>query len=561
MHFKYYPVLGKNTYINWYFALMLLLLTPWLHAQVATFSKVYNILQTNCTGCHSPAVGALPLLTGTEEEVYSLLVNATPVNPVAQQRGDKLVRPGYPERSFLVRKTNHGLYPSANIAAGEGGNMPAEPLSPTQRELIRQWVMYGAPMTGSVDNENAIADFYAGDSIPRIAPLAPPAPGEGFQVYLGTLFIEPDQEYEFIKKHEIPLGDSLEIIGIECRMNPYSHHYGVSKFRSPKFAADAPEGIRPMNDILGAIDFFNNSSYVAGAQSPQNQTILPENTAFRWEIGTTLNLNYHIYNYSPAGVLAAEAYINFYTQPRGTADYEMQTATITQTNPFELYLPPDSLDHTFTIEYHDSTSTEQMNIWLLTSHTHSRGRDFDIYKRNTDGTRGEQIYEGFYDSEYTTNMGFYDYSHPPVRHFDPMLPIQLDEGLMIDATYNNQTAAPITFGMSVNDEMFISYILYTLGEMEGVGTTNPIAPNTLLSLQPNPCHNNLRLSFALNQAEKVNIDLFDTAGRHLNTLLSADMPSGKHQANATLPDNLPAGLYIVQLRTDQQTQTQRIVKW
>lgn len=542
---------------------LLLLFSVSLAGQTtATFTKVYNILQTNCASasCHG-ATSPNPLkFSGTEQDVYDHLVNVLPTNAAAQQRGDKLVKPGYPDNSFLVRKMNHGLYSQAGLLANEGNSMPpVSAISAKDRELVRQWILYGAPMTEAIDNESAIEEFYNGGGLPRIESLAPPAPGQGFQIYLGTLFIEPGQEYEIIKKQEIPLGDSLEIVGIECSMNPFSHHYGVSIFRNPDFASDAPEGIRPITNLGDALDFFYNSSYVAGAQSAHNETFLPAGTAFRWDIGTTLNLNYHIYNYSNTGVLPAEAYINFYTQPRGIAAHHMETATIMQANPFSLFLQPNGQDTTFTMSHFENNSNKIMNVWLLNSHTHSRGKDFDMYLRNPDGTRGEQIYEGFFNGDYSFNQGYFDYSHPPVRHFEPLLSVPFKDGFVMDGTFNNPGPNPITFGMSVNNEMFIAYMLYTLDSINTSIATPAFPQNPDLQIAPNPSNGLFNIAYNNYESGKVNILVTNMLGETVAQLLNNDMPKGRIN---TLFDatQLPSGVYLVNVYTSSGIATKRIVK-
>ncbi|MBL7786518.1 MAG: hypothetical protein JNM36_11480, partial [Chitinophagales bacterium] len=382
---------------------------------------------------------------------------------------------------------------------------PVSAISAKDRELVRQWILYGAPMTEAIDNESAIEEFYNGGGLPRIAPLAPPAPGQGFQVYLGTLFLEPGQEIDIVKKHEIPLGDSLEIVGIECSMNSFSHHYGVSVFRNPDFAIGTPEGVKDLASISDALDFFYKSTFVTGAQTAQSQTFLPAGTALRWYEDATLNLNYHVYNYSNTGILPGEAYINFYTQPRGTAPHNMETATITQANPFVLQVLPNGQDTMFTINYFQNNSNKIWNVWMLTSHVHSRGKDFDIYLRKPDGTRGEQIYEGFFNEDYTFNQGYYDYAHPPYRHIEPLLPVSLKDGFIIDATFNNQSADTVNFGMSVHDEMFVTYMLYTLDSINTSIATPAFPQNPDLQIAPNPSNGLFNIAYNNYESGKVNI--------------------------------------------------------
>ena len=88
------------------------------HAQATGATRVYNIVQQKCVSCHNAtsAQGNLNL-SGTQAQMYAAIFNKVPTNAVAAARGDKLIYPGRPDRSFFFRKINSGFEPYAKELA------------------------------------------------------------------------------------------------------------------------------------------------------------------------------------------------------------------------------------------------------------------------------------------------------------------------------------------------------------------------------------------------------------------------------------------------------------
>jgi hypothetical protein len=83
-------------------------------------------LSNQCTaGCHSGSTPTGNLdLSLDSATLYSHLINGTPTNPAALSEGLKLIVPGYPYRSYLMKKVNHGLDPANDLNMSEGLSMP-----------------------------------------------------------------------------------------------------------------------------------------------------------------------------------------------------------------------------------------------------------------------------------------------------------------------------------------------------------------------------------------------------------------------------------------------------
>jgi mono/diheme cytochrome c family protein len=80
--------------------------------------QALQIISQSCTGCHGATSGSAG--------VYGL----TDVNHLIQSG---LIVPGQPAQSFLFTKINSGAMP------------PGNPLSAANQEIIRQWILSGAP--------------------------------------------------------------------------------------------------------------------------------------------------------------------------------------------------------------------------------------------------------------------------------------------------------------------------------------------------------------------------------------------------------------------------------
>ena len=104
-----------------------------------------TIFDQNClgSGCHNAAsqAGALNLSSGAS---YNSLVNVVPQNPAAESAGMLRVQPVEPQNSFLMTKITMP-------GSGEGSRMPlgGNPLSQEDIDSIEQWILAGAPRTGT----------------------------------------------------------------------------------------------------------------------------------------------------------------------------------------------------------------------------------------------------------------------------------------------------------------------------------------------------------------------------------------------------------------------------
>ena len=525
----------------------------------ATYTDIYNIFQAKCVTCHdasSPA-GNLNLIAASGT-VYTSIVNANPTNPAALARGDKRIKPGDPHRSFLMRKCQNGLDADNGLLTGEGNPMPdgtsPVPLTNKEAELIRQWIYAGAPQTGNVVDTAVVNQYYNGYGIASVAPSHPlPTDPGSFQVHIGKVFLDVSSEVEYFLKHNLNLPDTVEVNRIELFLSSQSHHYIIYKFL-PGAAASFTDALRIQNPSTGAGSSDGYNTMVSAFQASRND-VLPTGTAYQWETSSVLDLNHHFFNSNPDSVLASDLYFNVYTQPKGTAANIMYSDIITNTS---IFIPNNNTDIPFTSADFNAGATNMWNIWLLSSHTHKYGVDFDIFLRNPGGSTGTQIYEGYYNSDYTFNQGYYDWEHPGVELFSPLLTIDPRNGLIQKATFNNNGPSSVFFGLTTNDEMMLYFIQYTLGP--SFAGLNEYAENKIkLNAFPNPFSNNTQISYELKENANVSIDVYDVLGNKIETLLKDENQiSGKHVMDYSAKNNAK-GVYLVAVKIDGQIYTKRIV--
>lgn len=522
------------------------------------FQQVKTIMQNQCagSGCHSGSIPGFNV-TDADADLLADLIGNSPANPSAASKGYKYIDPGHPTNSFLLRKIAHGL-DELNIEPAEGTDMPnGRPKLPdADIELIRQWIMFGASLNDPVVpagfsgiNRQNIDDFYNNNGRPRIPrPAAPPA-GEGFQIHLGPVFYSPREEAEYFIKHDLRLPDTIEVKRLELFMNDESHHFIIRKF-APGTKQNWKDGMQPL-DIFTA---FDQDKEQVMAWQDNGDVELPEFTAYSWPTETALDLNYHLFNFHNE-VLAADVYINIYTQPKGTAQFEMKSVLVPN---IQLFMQPSPTTvHSFS----NNWNKNNISIWSLSSHTHARGVDYDLFLSNLDGSTGPKIYEG--QEKNGINQGFYDWEHPPFKVLDPMLYVDptLYRGVRDTAKYINNTSGVMTWGFTTDREMMLFYVQYIDGEFNPITSVEEVAKaEANFSIYPNPFKSNAEIKFNIDKPSDVILDVYDMTGRRVKRFANTRFQQGTYTYKLDGYSEFNNALYLVKLTIDGDSFYRRIVK-
>jgi len=469
-----------------------------------TWDLIYTDMQTSCatSSCHSNAAASSLDLEGSgataQHDVYNNLVGTVPTNSFAAGLGYKRVYPGDPYRSSLFRKVCDDLDDFVQLDVAEGGVMPpAGGLDAKQKELIRQWILFGAPETGTAVDTAIISDYYNGNGVDGVPnPITAPDEGDGYQIKLGPFFMEPLDEVEYFLKYKVENPDTIEIHQVDVDLGQlYSHHFITYRFRN-QGESGQPAGIpNNYNEGLRLDNAHNDVTFVTANQ--ESSTIdLPAGTGFRWLPQTVLDLNSHYINYDQNKILKAENYINIYTHESGTAVQLMETDLYV--NP-SIVIPATNQDVQFTDNI-VGTGVDKAYYWMITSHTHQLGQDFDVYLADSQGNADDQIFDAEYmDGDPNGVFIGYDYQHPPVRYWEyPFLEVQKNIGFVQVATYNNNTGQLVFWGDTSDDEMMITMAMYVndttgLGNFENT-TIDSYHGQGNFQLFPNPANDFIVIS-------------------------------------------------------------------
>lgn len=553
----------------------------------STWDQVYTILSTNCSGstCHSSNSTSFDA-TAPSADLYDALVGISPANTTAAGKGDKYIDPGYPARSFALRSIANCMSQDLALEGTESTSAHdgLTPLLDQEIEMIRQWIIYGAPETGNVVDKSLIDDYYTIGGIDKIERPTPPKSCEGFQIHMGPIFFEPGEESEWFQKYDLNVPDSLEVTGLEVYFNDESHHFILRKFL-PGTAQNWPQGITPLNPLTA---FDSDKDYVMAWQDNEDVR-LPNGTAYFWAPGSSLDLNFHMFNYHNE-ILPGEVYLNVYTQPKGTALKEMKSKLINSTKiGVSIGGIPGGLitNNAQPLTFSDKDGTKNVSIWTLTSHTHKYGIGYDIFFQNQNGSKGAKIFDGKFNYRQGFPTGVYDWEHPPTAIYEPFLDMNdtvnngtIPNGLIHEATYLNDGPSTVGFGFTTADEMMIFYMQYVEGSFTipaaPVWTstctnetyTNPCLKTGVLtpennaevslSLYPNPTTGIANINYQLGNANNVvTLEILNMLGETVSVLANSESQlSGKYIYQF---DAGASGIYFVRLTVDGKISTQKLV--
>ncbi|HVK39471.1 MAG TPA: hypothetical protein VNA88_13110 [Candidatus Kapabacteria bacterium] len=406
-----------------------------------------KVLSKSCAtaGCHvtGSTMATESGLVLESSVAHENLVRVLSKNVAA--RADSLLRvsPGHPEASFLYLKITD---PSHHIGYGSRMPLGADPLTNGQIEFIRQWIAAGAPKTGVVADAALLDDTTRAAEEP-FTPLAPPAPGSGFQVTTGTFDVAPRFERELFIYRALGNTDTVFVNRLETKMRSGSHHLVLYSFPSSTPSGTLPrlDEIRDLHKPDGTtnsalFDAMGYHQFVGGAMAQYQDYRFPPGVALALPPGMRVDVNSHYVNPSST-VMTGEAFANFFTVDRSEVQKLARPLFL---NHQEFALPPG----TRTTVRKTFTMPRTRTIFLLTSHMHKRGERFAI--RIAGGPRnGELVYE-------STN-----WSHPPVVILnDNPIVLNAGEGLTSEVTYYNETTETIRFGLTSEDEMDIIFAYY-----------------------------------------------------------------------------------------------------
>jgi len=126
----------------------------------------------------------------------------------------------------------------------------------------------------------------------------------------------------------------------------------------------------------------------------------------------------------------------------------------------------------------------------------------------------------------------------------------------ITATLHNVGRAEADIAVVANEETEINLVLVPVGVEEQ--EKNIPVTSALLETFPNPFNAVATVDYTLPAAGFVNLSVFNTEGRLIQTLTNSCQMAGEYQ-NSFNGSSLPAGSYILRLRAGNQTKTMKLL--
>ena len=436
-------------------ALLLLILSACDVTDVEREESTFDAIQTeifdkNCTSCHAAGTSfaAQSGLVLTSDVSYRQLVDVPPTNSAAREDGLLRVSSKGLEglhRSLLWEKINapnreHFL--SDHPEYGSMMPLGAPPLTNGQIELIRQWILAGAPRDSMfVDAALLLRDESRYEPVTEFEPLANPV--DGLAIRLGPFEVPREFEREIFYYQPLDHLDDLFVNRVEISMRPGSHHFLLYTFDdgTPPSAMPGERVYRDLRRPDGSLDYdqletMHHHVFFGGTQWPRMNYEFPEGVALRLPAGKGLDLNSHYVNRT-SETAVGEVHANLYTVNRGQVRHTAEQLVLNNMN---ILLPPlksTTIERTFVF-------SKRHHVFMLMSHAHKHMQEFRAYV--VGGRRdGDLVYVS------------YDWEHPPILELDPPLVLERGEGIRIRATYNNWTNRLLTFGLESEDEMMILF--------------------------------------------------------------------------------------------------------
>ena len=121
---------------------------------------------------------------------------------------------------------------------------------------------------------------------------------------------------------------------------------------------------------------------------------------------------------------------------------------------------------------------------------------------------------------------------------------------------------PNAYGLDNNADNDADSVVVTVGESDG-GGGNPegIAESSLVKkvkAYPNPADENVRLSYTLQESNRITVNLVNVDGKQVRTRQEGLQTPGSHNVDFNV-ESLSAGTYFYQIRTEEGRQTGQVV--
>lgn len=144
----------------------------------------------------------------------------------------------------------------------------------------------------------------------------------------------------------------------------------------------------------------------------------------------------------------------------------------------------------------------------------------------------------------------YDYADAPDYALDPLQLAAFEAYVDLPAQYDSIKYLP-NYNVSSTGDIVISDI--------NAATAKLLPTSFCLSQNyPNPFNSSTTIRFSIDRSQRVKLELFDTSGKSVITVLENDYPPGEYSARIDA-SQLASGCYIVVLSGDSQVMTKKMM--
>jgi hypothetical protein len=258
-------------------------------------------------------------------------------------------------------------------------------------------------------------------------------PPHGLQVRLSPFEIQPRTEREVCQLIELPNTKEVDVRDLTIAMPAGaefgSHHFAMFLYTG----GDEEVGAEPF-DSAGCVGIGTQfvSPILAFVQRPKQRIRFPKGVGVRLAPHQRLLLNSHYLN-GTSEPLRVDVAINFKAAPKRSIRHH---ALSFQLGTLRIDVPPGG----------ESSATAAwdvpvpMNVVWLSTHSHKHTTSATV-GLSRDGAPAEQLIETR------------SYAEPAVRRYATPLRLEPGDAIRWTCNYANQTASPVRFGVTAEDEM------------------------------------------------------------------------------------------------------------
>jgi len=270
---------------------------------IPTFQLIQQMIFTpKCTGCHSAGTSFAKQsgLVLTEDTAYEQLLNRKPSNRAAANDGLLLVG----DKGFISLQ-NSLLWEKINAEEQEhfhtdhlqyGSLMPLGnfPLTKGEIELIRLWILAGAPKNSIVADPIVLEDTSKFDP-PEFKALEKPE--FGFQINTGPFRVPANRDREIFMFAGLNNPEPVYVNRIRITLAPGSHHILI--WTNAGRTDNPPEGL--IRDLYASVDgapldrnvSMADRQMFAGSQIPNYDYQFPPGMALKLPPNSGFDINSH----------------------------------------------------------------------------------------------------------------------------------------------------------------------------------------------------------------------------------------------------------------------------